>query len=88
MSREEYQAGARPRSPDRSTLSDHVDLGKPGRGAVITSFTSRFRGSGPVSSLINTLVPPAKVLGFSQGLYSGVGELPAHKIRSLISEYV
>ncbi len=89
MSREEYQATTRPVSGmTRNLAGDTVDFSSsPGRQSLINALGARFGGSGHFN-LVNTLIPSRNTLGFSTGLYAGVGELPAHKVKSLINKYV
>jgi len=89
MSREEYQATTKPVSAmTRERVGDTVDLSSnTGRQNLLNALGSRFGGSGHFN-LVNTLIPSRDALGFSTGLYAGVGELSAHEVKSLISKYV
>jgi len=89
LSRTQYEALSRPRPgtvfPE---TSDRVDLStKTGRAALVRTITGSL-GIDSRKSLLQTLIPPAQAIGGSYGLYAGVEEIPAYKMRSLIDKHV
>lgn len=89
MSRTEYERLSHPRGDvgrDASNVSTDIST-QSGRKALLNTLTSRLGGSSG-KSLLNSLVPSENAMGVSYGLYAGIGEVPAHKMRSLIEMYV
>ncbi len=89
MSLEEYRASTRPKSTVLSDpIEDRVDISSErGRNVLLGALSSRLAGNGS-SALFRSLIPSESALGASYGLYAGVGELPAYKVKSLISLHV
>lgn len=83
MSREEYETTTRPRPHSKPVFAEDK-----ARMSPLAEFLSRFSSSGSSKTLVRSIAPTSEALGLSSGLYAGVGQLPAYKVQSLISEYV
>lgn len=90
LSRGEYEAlyhprGRRAPAPDGGGMDIST---KAGREAVIRSISTALGAWAQEKTLIESIVPSERAIGGSYGLYAGVGEIPAYKMRPLIDEYV
>lgn len=83
MSREEYAATTRPSPYNKPAFAeDRVEI------SPLADFLSRYGKFDSSKTLVNSIAPTSETLGLASGLYAGVGQLPAWKVQSLISEHV
>lgn len=83
MSREEYAATTRPSAYNKPAFAkDSVEI------SPFADFLSRFGKFDISKTLVKSITPNSDALGLASGLYAGVGQLPAWKVQSLISEHV
>ena len=93
LSRSAYEALSRSNrsetspAPKNNAVPKHTVSTDGQRDAFVNSLLGKFSGAG-LKPMLDSLVPSAKSLGGSYGLYAGVGELPAYKVKSLIDGYV